>query len=558
MDKYVQSKALRILLYFILFFVSFLIIIWILLNVYFNKKIIKYVKEQVSESTNDKYILSLDGLSINPWTQSITVDNLIIAPSENNFHPKAQYVFKAKSFKIIDFSIISYFKENNFIVERVECEEPQISIFQGSERFPKKKNDSILANFSLYSTFSKTLNAISIGNIDIMNSKFNIYKNGTDTLAVFSSGDNSISIKNFNVNKETDKENKLFSAEKFEVVMNKFSYQLGDGLYMLYGKSLYASYYDSTLIVDSLQLIPNLNKKEFAKEAGRQISRINIISSQLSCQEMDVQLFFEYNWLVIHKVNLLGCNIKVHRDNTLALAPIIRESPQAMIKNLPFFVAVDTIEMKDGEVTYEERNADQAASGKVVINKINGIITGVHNDTLSYSDSSSIKVKMTADFMNEGKYTGYYTFPLNSTKEYFFASGTLRSMSMVSFNSVIPASKKLKFTSGQLESATFSYVANNEVSTGTMKLIYKDLKVEVGNADIEKPKLIDKVKTFVANELIVYDSNPGKDGVVRVSPIYVEHNKYRYFVFYSMQSILSGITSGIKDEKTAKLFAKKK
>jgi len=558
MNKNVKSKALRILLYFILFFVGFTVIIWILMNVYFNKKIIEYVKERVSESSNGKYVLSLDGLSMNPWTRSITVDNLIIAPSKNVFHPKAQYVFKTKSLKIINFSISSYFSDNDLIVERVECDEPQISIFQGLEQFHNKKNDSLLSTFSLYSTFSKTLNSISVGQIDIMNSKFNIYKNGIDTSAVFSSADISISIKNFIVNEETDKQNKLFSAEKFEAVMNKFSYQLGDGLYMLYGKRLHASFKDSTLIVDSLQLIPNFDKKEFAEEAGRQISRINVIAAQVSCQKIDVQLFFEYNWLVINKVNLLGCNIKIHRDNTLPLAPIVRESPQAMLKSLPFFVAIDTIEMKEGEITYEERNANQPSTGKVIINKLNGIITGMYNDTLSYSDKSSINIEVSADFMNEGKFTGRYAFPLSSTKEYFIASGTLNSMSMVSFNSVIPASKNLKFTSGYLKSANFSYVANDDFSTGTMEFIYNDLKVEVINKGAEKPKLVDKVKTFFANELIVLDSNPGKSGIVRVSPIYVEHNRYRYFIFYSMQSILSGINSSIKDEKNAKLLSRKK
>ena len=558
MGRIVQSKTLRIILYFSLFFVAFAVIIWILLNVYFNKQIIKYVKEQVSESSNDKYILSLEGLSINLWTQSITIDNLIIAPSKNGVHPKAQYVFKAKTLRIINFSISSYFRKNDLIIEKLECEEPQISIFQGYERYPQKNIDSVLDNFSIYSTFSKKLNSISIGNIDIMNSKFHIYKNGTDTLSVFSSSDNSISIKHFNVNKETDEENKLFSAEKFEVVMNKFSYQLDDGMYMLYGKSLYASYKDSTLIVDSLQLVPNLNKKDFAEEAGRQISRVNFISSKVVCQQMDVQLFFEYNWLIIHKINVLGCGIKIYRDNTLPLAPIIRESPQAMLKNLSFFVAVDTIEMKDGDIVYEERNANQTSSEKITINKINGIITGINNDTLLYSDKSNIKAEVTANFMNQGKYTGTYTFPLSSTKEYFFASGTLSSMSMTAFNSVIPAPKKLKFISGELESATFSYVADDQSSNGTMKFIYHDLKIEVLNKEQEQVQLIDKIKTLVANELIIFNSNPGKDGIVRTSPIHAEHNRYRYFIFYSMQSILSGITSAIQDEKAAKLLTKKK
>lgn len=60
---------------------------------------------------------------------------------------------------------------------------------------------------------------------------------------------------------------------------------------------------------------------------------------------------------------------------------------------------------------------------------------------------------------------------------------------------------------------------------------------------------IRKVKTFLANKLIVKDSNPDKDGHVRMSSIYMKRNPYREFIFYSMQSVLSGIQPAIEGKK---------
>lgn len=551
-----MSKGLRITGYFVLSFITILVIAGILMNVYFNKTIIENVKERISETTHNEYTLSLDGLTINFFANTITVKNLIIGPSKKGTNEKAQYVFKAKVFKIIDFSFLSYLRNHDLLIEKIEFEEPQISIFQGSERLPVKNVDTLVVPFSLYKAFSEKLNSISIGNIEIVNSQFNIYKNGTDTLSVFSTKDNSISIKKFIVNSETDQKHRLFFADKFEIVMNKFSYHLGDGLYTIYGKSLYASYLDSILIVDSLQVVPNFSKKEFADQAGRQISRVKIISSKVNFSKMDVKLFFEYNWLVINKVDLSGCAVDVYRDNTMLLQKIKRPSVQNMLKDLPFFVAIDTIEMKDGNIVYQEITPDEIISGKLILNKINAVITGIHNDTVSYTNSSSIKAKITSVLLNKGLFKQSFTFPLKATNELFYSSGTLSAMPLITFNTLIPSSKSLKIKEGQLDSASFSFTGYEDSSNGTMKIIYHDLNVESVNKDGEI-RFKEKVKTFVTNELIINDSNPGKDGVVRISKIHAEHNPYRYFPFYTMQSIFSGIAPAIVGEKTAKLLKKK-
>lgn len=553
------SKIIHITVYVLLFFIIIFVFTGIWLNFYFNKKIIENIQKQVTESTKDEYVLSLDGLSINLFTHTITVNNLLIAPSKKyGIHLKAEYIFRAKVLRIVDFSIFSYLMEKDLLVDRLEFEEPQISIFQGYERLPKKKMNSASSSFSLYTLFSKKLNSILINHIEIVNSKFNIYKNDNDTFSFFSTNDNSISINNFNVNAETDKKNRLFEAEKFEMVMNKFSYHPGNGLYTLYGKSLHASYLDSILIVDSLQLVPNFSKKEFADEAGRQVSRAKVIFSEVICKKMDVKLFFEYNWLVIHKVDIAGCAIDVFRDNTLPLAPINRPSLQVMVKSLPFFVAVDSIELENGTVNFEVLNPGTSSTGKISVNRLNIIITGVQNDTTTYLGDENIEVQANGYLLNQGRFTETYKFPLKATKEFFYCSGSIKAMDMKSFNPIIEQAKHLSIQRGRLDHVSFSFVAHENSSKGTMRFMYHDLKVELLNKEDKKNKLKTKLKTFLVNKLMVQESNPGKDGIVRVSTIYVKHNPYRYFLNYSMQSVLSGIEPAIKSEKGVKMQQERK
>lgn len=552
-----MSKALKITGYTLVLFLVLLLILAFLFNLYFNKRIIESVKEQVSKSSQHKYALSVDDLTINLVTRAITLKNLKIYPAKNEKSTNAQYILKAKTLKIIDFSILSYIRKKDLLIERIEFEEPQIFIYQGVERYPHPK-DTMETKFSLYQSFSNKLNSIMISNIDILNSRFDIYKIGKDTTSVLSTIDNTISIKNFRVNSETDKLNRIFIADKFEMIMNQFSYQMQDGLYTLKGKNLYTSYIDSTIIVDSLHIVPNYNKDRFAHVAGKQISRLNITTSKVNFLKMDVKLFFEYNWLVINKINISDCNIDVYRDNTLPNKKEVRPSVQTLLKNLPFFVSIDTIELKNGAVIYQVVNPGNDVSGKLTLNKVNVLITGVHNDTMAYTEQSTIKAKFAASLFNQGRLNKNYIFPLKEGNDLFHCSGSLSSMPLTSFNPMIKFSSFVKIKSGQLDSINFSFTANKTSSRGSMKFMYHDLRVDLLDKKGVNIGSKDKFKTFVANELIIKDCNPGKDGVVRVSPIEADHNPHKFFLFYSMQSVLSGIEPTIVGEKTALILKKKK
>ncbi len=556
--KFIIPKGVRIACYILLFFIGLFACAAIYVNVYLDKKVIEFLEQRVSESTHGEYALSVDNFTVQLLAQNIVITNLVVAPTGKAAPGRVQYVFKAATIKFIGFSIFSYLKNNNLMINRVEVEKPEISIFQGKERLQNKISDIDAPRFSIYAMFSKKLNSVSIGQIDIINSRFTIYKSSTDTLPVFCTNENTMSIKNFNINALTDKNKSLFDAEKMEMVMNKFSYHLDNGLYTMYGNSLHVSYLDSLLTIDSLQLVPIFSKKEFATEAGRQVSRVKIIAAKVEMQKMDVKLFFEYNWLVIHKVELDGCLIDVFRDNTLALAPIVRPSVQAMIKDLPFFVKIDTVEMKNGETVFQMRNPGQDMAGKITVTNMNVTITGVQNDTTLYSDKSSIIAKVTGKLLNESKFNLNYIFPLKARKEFFYCSGSLAAMDMTVFNPLTQNVKHLLIKSGKLDSASFAFTAGEFTSSGTMKVIYHDLDVEVMNKEGETSKLKEKIRTMVVNALIVKDSNPGKDNVVRISPIHAEHNPYRFFMNYSVQSILSGIAPSMVNEKRVRMFKKNK
>lgn len=529
----------------------------ILFNCYFNKKIIEVAKEQFSKSTNHEYALSIDDIKINLFNQSITVHNLEITSLKKTNNPKSHYAFKAKVLRLIDFSIISYLKEKNLLVDRVEFEESQISVFQGYEKVSKYKLSPPKSELPKKTNFSKKLNSILISKINIANSKINFYKYGELSSPFFTSNNNNISVKNFSLNLKASKKTEMLTMGKAELVINNFHYNLDDGLYTIYGKRLYACYNDSILTIDSLKIIPNFNKKEFAQKAKFQTSRAEIITSKIKFEKMAYDLLFNDKKLNIHKVELIGCAIDVFRDNTYPLGHITRPSLQYMVKNLPFFVSIDTIEMKHGALNFEAITPASSPIGKITISNMNITLAGIQNDTTTYIENQSINAVLKGCVLKQGYFTETYTFPLKSTEELFYCSGIMSAMPMTSFNPMIQATKHLSILSGQLDFVSFSFVANANSSNGAMKLVYHDLKVKMLDDHAKNNGIKQKLKTLLMNKFIVEDSNPKQNSAIRISKIHTEHNPYRYFINYSMRSVLSGVESAIIGEETSKWLKKK-
>jgi len=549
-----KTRKLRLFGLIVLIVLSVILLTAGLLNSYLSKRVLSSLKERVEEGSHGEYTIAVDELSVHILDRSVTIENLIVAPTEKNITAKkAGYVIKASSLKVIGFSLIPYFKNKDLKITSIQFDKPEISIFQKQGKSLVEPKDSLSEPFSLYEMIAAKLNSLSIDKIDIDNAKINIYRSSVDTIALLSAKENSVSIRKFTVDARNDHTDHLFSAEKFEIIMNSFSYHLPDGMYTVFGKRLYTSYIDSVISVDSFQLVPNFPKKEFGKKLGKQTSRVSIVSSTVNFTDIDVKHFLEQNSFIAGKLSLKGFIIDVYRDNNVPLAKVVRPSLQSMIRDIPIFVSIDTIEMFDATAQYEDLAQGATASGIMTFDKINGTITGIISDSSFYTDKSEIKASINAVFMKEGSFSATYHFPLNTRDEMCYCSGYMNSMSIMALNPLLESTKGISVKTGNIDSMKFKLNTNGIYSDGAMTMAYHGLSVKILSEEKGK-HLQTKLKNFVANEFIIKESNPGKDGNLRTVHIGVQKNQYRYFPYFFMQSLLSGIAASLEGEKKARFL----
>lgn len=527
------SNVVRYISYFLFGFILLFLTLTISFNFYINKKFSIRLKEEFSERTNFKYKLSFDKLSINLITQRFSLNNVVISPINNDKVSSVQFLVSASYFKIIDFSVLSYLKTKNLEINKIEIINPHVSYYL---------NDSAkFAELFVKKDFSNYLKSISINNFDIINCDVKVYHRIDDLLPFLKSKENGLSLKNITVNIENNHNQKLFIFKDVDFVLNDVEYNLPDSLYTLYGKKVHVSFSKSTLHIDSLKLLPNYSKIDFADKVKFQASRIEIITSKINVNNIDYNRLYKDYFISARKLEIAGCFFNVYRDNTKFLKHENKPSFQALLKNIPILFSIDSIELKSGRINFEALQPSASSTGKIFLDKVYLNVFDVCNDTLTMNDDHVIKADFGGYVLGKAKFTETYNFPMNCKGESFSCSGSLSAIPLSAFNSIVKPAKHILFKEGQLDDVTFSFDAKEKISTGSMTFKYHDLKIDVLNNRNTKGGIKSLISTLVLNNFKMNKSNPGIDGKTRTVKLFVKNNPYRYFLFYSMQTILSGI-----------------
>ncbi len=527
------SRVVRVISYFLFGLIFLFLILTFSLNYYINEKVGIRIKDKFSETTAFKYALSFDKVSINLFTQRISLSNIVITPISSNKSSSMQFLARANFFKVIDFSIFTYLRTKKLEINKIEIINPQVSFYL---------NDSVTSVQPIIKNdISNYINSLSINDIDVVNCNINVFRTIKDSTPFLESFKNSISFKNVSINFKEYHKDSLFRVEDIDVLLNNVKFYSSDSLYTLYGSQIHVSLSKSSILIDSLKLLPNYSKKIFADKVKFQTSRVSIVSSKVSFHHCDFQKLLRQQLFCVKKVEILSCLLGVYRDNTKALEPLNRPSIQSIIKNIPFLFTLDTIELKNGSIHFEALQPSASLLSKIFVDKVNLTVFNVCNDSLNFSNNKDLKVNFEGYVLGKAKFTEIYTFPMKAIGESFSCSGSLSSMPLSGFNSVIIPAKQIMFKDGQIDDVVFSFVAKENVSIGTMVFKYHDLEIKVFKKGNSKRGIKELFSTLVLNNIALNKSNPKADGEIITAKLFVKHNPYRYFLFYSMQTILSGV-----------------
>jgi len=539
-----KKKVSVFVIYAVLIIAVVIAAIQLSFSFYLNKKIKTDLQKEVVSQSQGEYQLKIEKLSTNIFNQSIYLTDFLLEPVSIIDSTTPKYYASASKISMIDFKLFAFLLRKELIISSMELEDPSGNIFRNSATDTSESKVS-KRKFSIYSLISKHINSLQIKNIKISNADIMIYDDFGDSIPSIISKENELNISNLRIDKSAEDAGRLFLADTVNLAINKFAYNTNDGLYSIQVKQLTASYSDSTLRLDSCELIPNYSKLKFAGKAGKQTDRMDISAESLTFSSMDVKLFFERNWFIAGSLNIDSLFISAYRDKNDHRIPVVSKSVQQLLKEIPFYTVIDSIKVNDSEILYEEIAEGASTSGKISFNGVNATLTGFTSDSNLFSKYNALQLDATCRFMNKGKLRAHYSFPLNTDKTVFDCSGELADMPLQEINSILEPGENISIKDGFIESMKFSFHANEHASDGEMEMRYHHLKIELLNKKDGEAGLVEDVLSFLANQFIIKEENPSPGQPVRITKISYPRDPTRFIFNYSWKSLLSGIKPAI-------------
>ena len=333
---------------------------------------------------------------------------------------------------------------------------------------------------------------------------------------------------------------KLFDFQASELV----SVSAGN-MYTYIVRGINYSATSNALAIDSLYIQPAYTDYDFTSRYKFQTNRIEAIFTSIYVNDIYLDGYEKGLSLISPYIEIGKMDMMVFRDRRKEFNHFNKPMLQDILYGIPGTIRVDSLGLLKGNITLTIHAEKANEPGSISFNDINARLFKITNDTIYKTEIAFLEFKADALLMGKGKMTIFLKARLFDNYNTYSLNGTLSDLEAKELNPILEKNAFIYATSGTIDAMNFSYTANRTKASGELTMLYRRLDVTVKNKLTDDTTAFrERFISFIANRRI-FDSNPVKDGKVRVGIIDYERDPERYIFHYLFNSVLSGITSSL-------------
>lgn len=525
------KKVLRLL---IIILASILLLLWGT-SLYLSRHY-GLIRTELQKKLPQGVYLDFASLNLNLITQSITVEQLKVRYQPDSLEDN-KHTLSISKINVQDISVLKLIFSDKLKIEKISVDSANLILDKQLINSSASAKDSTGSNNKAPAL---RLVAINDFQLDWLHAVY------TDDSTTEFQGNIDLHVSDV----EVPIEKGSIQAQKINYQLNKFN--LKQASFSPRGSLYRASVAAVTLekrnvVIDSVVLIPQYEKFEFSRHAGKEIDRLELVVPQVQLNNVNTSLL-KNSIFKASGIHIQSANLKAFRDKRL---PFIRKKeiplPVPLFKKISWDVTIDTVQLHDTFISYEEFPEDGDASGTITFEKLDASIFNCTNRPDS-SKNEHIDLDVRTLFMGSGQLTASFDFPLHPYGGACHAEGRLSDFDLTAINPALENLAKIKIESGTMNALTFDFSYTNVESTGVAELNYENLKLESLKAKASAT-VVNKLKTFLANLFIKNDKDGNTPKDKRQGKINFHRNPKRSIFNYWWKSLLSGIKSsyGLED-----------
>jgi hypothetical protein len=529
------------------------------------------IKTGIYAASDHLYRIDFKDLHLNVLTGTVMMDSVRLYPDTSVFNqlrkkhlaPVHLFEIKLDELKLTRIGILTAYFKKRINMNAVVLDHPSINMLHFDVR---PQPDTVKTATNLYQKISKSLESVHIRNIKILNANFDYINGG--------SGEILNAVKELNVNitdvlidsvSQYDKQRFYYSKDvAFEVIGYKSVSK--DKMYTLKLDTLKGFANKGMVELSGFRMIPMYPDLPFSRKYKTQRDRYDLNFKTIAFRRLDLERFNREGRLFAGALSISSAKVKIFMNRELPPANLDkgRNFPHLALQRVGLPLIIDTLKLNNIDVAYTEYNPMAQERGTINIDNLKGTIRNVTNDSLQKTRQRDMVATLKAKIIKAADLDVQLRFNLLAENGAFNASGTVGAFNMPALNPLSAALGLVKIETGKIQKVTFNIDGNSIGSTGSLKMYYNDLKVQLlkageDGAAAKKRGLL----SFLANELVIKDANPEKGKPLRIAAIQYTREPAASFFSLLWKSIFLGIREtigigGLKLKSAAKSYEKVK
>ncbi|PXV62651.1 uncharacterized protein DUF748 [Dysgonomonas alginatilytica] len=347
---------------------------------------------------------------------------------------------------------------------------------------------------------------------------------------------------------------KTFALDDINFSTRNFHFPINNGFYTLQAEAIDLKKKEGSLNIEKLHLVPAYPKKEFAYHHPTHKDWFDVGVGHISLSGIDFNRYFANN--IFHARELLVKDVELlnFKNQQIEIQHNIMPMIYEGLQKLPVKFDIDTANVNNFKVVYEELPKNNTVSGVIFFTNMNGRLSGLTN--IVSRPHQYIKLDADGNLQGTGYFTATWMLPVDSLNDHFHLKAHLHQFDLRDLNQLITPMAPARVESGYVKSVIFNTDASSKGATIEMLMLYNDLSVSVlRNKDGELTT--NSFASTVANK-VIKTNNPDKPHKrARHVHVTIERNAYHSTFNYLWQILQPAVVESVGFSQKKQNFAKK-
>ena len=314
---------------------------------------------------------------------------------------------------------------------------------------------------------------------------------------------------------------------------------------------------DKNLLLQDLSLNFTKDWVEVSQDIGLQKDLVELELKELLIEQLEPSsTFFSQLDLSADKVIVDQLQIAFRKNKKYERPPdTYKPMFRGMINSIPIELNIDSVLIKNSNVTYSELGAKKSKSGSIDITEINASVYGITNMPEQQQNVGQALLKAEAKIAGSTELTTQWSIPYDENA--FTIAVRTGGLNLKKLNPTLEPLAGVDIISGQLHKIDFKMKAYETTASNTLIFDYENLDLKIVSekgAEKGKKKVL---LSALANAAIHRDNMPASEKYITAT-YQTERNIYRSPIVFFIKSLTEGVTYIAPGKSVQKLLHKKK